>query len=124
MLLVTIIGGYVAAFRIFDINEKAGIYINKQISQSLGIDVSFDSVYILPWSIRINNINLNFADAPGGNTALPLRINARQMRIAFNIITLLRNRLRPVLGTQKIFIDEPRFIWLLDHERERRKTNS
>ncbi|MFC1490889.1 hypothetical protein ACFL6K_06730, partial [Candidatus Latescibacterota bacterium] len=87
-----------------------------QISQSLGVDVSSKSVTILPWSIRINDISLNLSDSPGNNIDIPLHIVAKRMRIGFNLFTLLKNRFRPVYGTQKIFIDEPEFLWILDNK--------
>jgi len=116
ILLIIIIGGYVAAFRIFNINEKAKDYLTEKISQSLGADFTSNSVSILPWSVRINDISLNLKDSPGAYHDVPLRIMAKRIRIGFNIFTLLKNRFRPVYGTQKIFFDEPEFIWLLDDE--------
>jgi hypothetical protein len=117
LLLVTIVGGYVGAFRIFNINKKASEYLNEKISQSLGIEVTSESVTILPWSVTINDIRLNLLDSPGIYKNIPLHIEAKRMRIGFNILTLLKNRFRPVYGTLKIFIDDPEFIWLLGNDR-------
>jgi len=109
ILLIAIIGIYIAAFRIFDINQKVRDYLTEKISKSLDADFASNSVSILPWSIRINDVSLRLKNSPLG-------VEAKRIRIGFNIFTLLKNRFQPLYSTQKIFIDEPEFTWLFDDE--------
>ena len=105
-LLIIMIGTYIAAFRIFDINRKVGDYLSNQISQSFGTHVSSLSVSVLPWSIIIRDAKLEV-------DGVPLHITVKRVRAGFSFFSLLKSRFRSIYGI-KIYLNQPEFIWHID----------
>ena len=85
ILLITIIGSYIAAFRILNINQRVGDYLSENISQSLGVHFTSFSISVLPWAIIIRDANLQL-------DGVPLNIEVKRIRIGFSLVTLLKNR--------------------------------
>lgn len=107
MLLLATLALYVTAFRLLDINQKACDYVTEKIAQSFNADFSAGSLSILPWSIRINRASLRLKETP-------LSIEVKRIRIGYNIFHLLVYRLRPLRGTQDVYIEEPVVTWRFD----------
>lgn len=109
-----IAGGYMAASKIFNINQRAGEYLDGKISQFLGGEFNASSVFILPWSISFKNARLQL-------TNVPVKIEIKTVRIGFNPFEFIKNRFQPIYGTEQIYLDRPEIIWLLNENNENKE---
>jgi len=111
LLLVVVIGGYFAGTKFFHIDQKTRDYLIEKVSALLGGEVDASSVSILPWSISIKDARLRLKDSP-------IKVEIKRIRIRFNLIKFVRNRFKPVYGTEQIFLDRPEFMWIITEKKD------
>ncbi|MHB9029938.1 MAG: AsmA family protein, partial [Candidatus Latescibacterota bacterium] len=99
-----LVGGYVAAFHILHIEQRARNYIIRRVASELGADFEISSLSISPWFIGFRDVRLSLKN-------LPLTVEAKRIRIGFDLTALIRNRFRPAEGVEQIFVEYPKFIW-------------
>ena len=80
--------------------------INEIVSLHIGGDFESSAIYITPFSFGLRDVHLRLSE-------IPLAIEAKRIRIEFNIISLLKNKFSFASGTRNVFLDEPRFVWNL-----------
>ena len=105
LLVVLLVGGYFAASRFFDVNQRARVYLTGKASEFLGGHFDASSIFILPWSITIRDAHLELKNTP-------LEISVKRVRIGFSIIEFVKNGFRPIYGTEQVYLDRPEFIWI------------
>lgn len=103
---MVLVGGYVALFRVLQINERVREYLVRRISSELKVDISVSSLSFSPWRVGFNGVNMNI---PG----VPLTFEAKSIQIGFRFSRLLKSGFRPAPGAEELFVDTPRFIWAL-----------
>lgn len=103
---ILIIGGGIAAFRLGVVERNAREYLIRRVSAELGADFEISAISFSPWAVGFSDVRLRMKD-------IPLTVEAKRIRIGFNLASLIRHRFRPVYGTERLFLDHPRFIWRL-----------
>ena len=104
--LVLLVGGYMTVFRVLQVNRRVTEYLVKRISRELGGVVDISSLSISPWYIGFHHVSVRFRN-------MPLLVEADAIRLGFRPMILIRNRFRPTLGTEELFLDRPRIVWTL-----------
>jgi len=102
-LLLLLIGGYMALFRILDINRRAEYYLSEYLAQSFDVHVSRLSVSVLPWAVSVRDAELRMKH-------MPLVMKIKRMRVGFNVYTIITKRLHSISNLH-LFVSNPVFIW-------------
>jgi len=109
VILLFAAGIYISV-KYYDIGGKARDYANRSFSRYLGGEFESSSVYFTPWSFGLRDVRLRLKE-------MPVVIEAKRIRVEFNLFSLIRNDFRLVTGARNVFFDEPKFIWSLDGKR-------
>jgi len=110
VVMFLLAAGIYISMKYYDIGGKARDYANRSFSRYLGGEFESSSVYFTPWSFGLRDVRLRLKE-------MPLVIEAKRIRVEFNLFSLVRNDFRLVTGARNVFFDEPKFIWSLDGKR-------
>lgn len=106
-MLVGSIIGYHAADRVYRIRDRISDYLIDRVSEFLGSGFEASSISVLPWAVSIKDARIRLRE-------MPVTVTISRIRIGFNLFDLLAHRLNPLYGTDEIYLDRPRFTWMLN----------
>jgi hypothetical protein len=107
VIVSSVTGLYMVLFPIFQLDNKARDYLVERISGVIGEDVDISSVSLSPGFISLKNVKLQCPDTP-------FIIEARSVRIGYNLIEMMKNHFQPVYGAEQIIVDKPCFVWIVN----------
>lgn len=107
VIVASFIGLYTVLFPIFKLDTKARDYLVERITNLIGSKIDISAVSLSPGFVQLKQVKLYFHDSP-------VIIEARSIRIGYNIKEMVKNQFRPVYGAEQIIVDHPWFIWLVN----------
>ena len=109
LLLLVLVGsiiGYHAADKVYRFRDRLSDYLIDRVSEFIGSGFDASSISVLPWAVNIRDARIRLKE-------MPVTVTISRIRIGFNLFDLLAHRLNPLYGTDEIYLDRPRFTWML-----------
>jgi hypothetical protein len=106
LAVVILIGGYVAVFRILQVDRRVTTSLVSRISGELNAAVDISSISVSPWNVGFHHVKVRFR-------AIPVVFEADAVRLGINPVHLIKNGFRPVNGIEELFLDSPKVTWTL-----------
>ena len=106
ILVGALLGGYLIAAHVLQLDQKIRDYVVKRISDEMGVSLSVSSISLTPWLARLNGIEIRMKGTP-------IVVRADRIGVGFNFLQLARHHFRPVYGAEQLYLDRPRIIWTL-----------